>query len=142
MMTAPEIEQTYQSLLRRDFPHQECRLLRKKQDFDIEAFTNDLRVYWTSIAGFASSATRLAYRAQLQLYWGKQALAHSFFERHPEYAALEKNITEKKTPKLREQINLYEEQRKSLLLLLKQLCWLRSDVQVAPASTGKVARTA
>lgn len=134
MMTPPEIEEAYHALLRCAFPYKDCRYLGKKCEVDIEAFTNDLQGYWARIAGFASSAPQLPQRAQLQLYWGLQTLMHGFFESFPQYAELREAITEKKTPDLWEQMNIYEEQRKSLTFLLRQSCWLYADALSAAAS--------
>jgi hypothetical protein len=125
MMTPTEIEEAYHDQLRRGFPYDDCRYLKKKHGVDSEAFSADLEHYWADISGFASSATRLTRRSQLQILWGTESLSRSFFERYPQYADLQDLITPQKTPRLWEQMQAYEEERKSLIFLLDRALWVR-----------------
>ena len=124
MMTPAEIEQTYHLQMDRPFPYEDCRYLKKKCKVAVDAFAADLELYWADIAGFASSATRLTKRSQLQILRGTEALAKDFFERFPQYESLRKAITEKTTPKLWERMQLNEEERTSLMALLKHALWM------------------
>lgn len=125
MMTAAEIETTYHMQMRRGFPYDDCRKLKRKCAAIGDTFVADLEHYWADIAGFASSATRLDRRSQLQIHWGSESLARNFYERFPQYAPAQDVITPKNTPQLWDLMQLYEEERKSLVFLLKCALWLR-----------------
>jgi len=123
-MTPEEIEQTYELQMMRAFPYEDCRYLKKACSVSTDAFSADLNCYWSDIAGFASSATRLTRRSQLQILRGKESLAKDFFEHHPEHIVLRKAITAKTTPLLWERMRIYEEVRTALLPLLQRALWM------------------
>jgi hypothetical protein len=123
-MTPAEIEQAYSLQRDRPFPYEDCRYLKKKCKIQVDAFIADLELYWADIASFASSATHLTRRSQLQILRGTEVLSKDFFERFPSYADLRKAITVKTTPSLWERMQLNEEERTALLALLKRELWM------------------
>lgn len=124
MMTPAELEAAYNLQVGRAFPVADCRYLKKTCSKSTKDFEADLQQFFADVNGFASSATRLLRRTRDQLDRGIETLSLSFFERFPEHGVFRDAITLMTTPYLSAQIDLYEEQRKSLLILLKRVIWL------------------
>jgi hypothetical protein len=120
-MTPEEIESTTKRELRTGpFPYDDCRWLKNNKGAN-EDFIPDLDYYFSSIVGFAITASRLEQRdrQQLQSYWPYLKL--SFFERYSKHKLVESGINETDTPKLYRQLYIAEQIRVALLVIFDQL---------------------
>jgi hypothetical protein len=84
-------------------------------------FTSDLDLYSSDIDGFASSADTLAQRSEDQIDWAFRVCGKSFFETHPKYNPLRIKISKSLTPSLFTLLEICEEAREKLLILLRLL---------------------
>jgi hypothetical protein len=114
---AVEIAQTYNEQDRSPFPYEGCRWLRREFDGELENLIPDLDMWLSDIAGFSGQGKRLLNLPEEKVSHARGIMSLSFFEKHPEYAWLERHITESDTPDLYEKINLYERMRRMLVAL-------------------------
>ncbi len=102
------------------FPIEGCRALvalRFKQD----DLVPNLDVYFSTIAGYASSAATISTWAQERVERARDDLASSFLERYPDYEALFRDINDSTAPDLAWRLDLYEELRTKLLELIRRM---------------------
>jgi hypothetical protein len=113
-----EIEHLYRSEFGRGFPYRDCRLIATQCGIDAAVLIPDLDTYFSEIAGFSSSATRLHLRTPEQLRRGKYWLSKSFFARYPSLSPCEASISEAITHELWRRLQVADELRQGLLRLL------------------------
>ena len=124
MMTPAELEAAYNLQVNHAFPTEDCRYLKKACARSTKDLAADLQQYFADINGYASSASRFNRRTWDQLEHGVETLRLGFFERFPQHTVFREAITPVNTPYLWKLMDLYEEQRKSVLILLKRVMWL------------------
>jgi hypothetical protein len=103
------------------FPYEDCRHILESAGVGDSDLIPDLDTYFYEIWSHTTGVKRL-------LTWPKETLSNSiywrsmsFFERHPEYRALEPMITASEAPQLHARLELYERARQLLLALLGRL---------------------
>jgi hypothetical protein len=77
-MTPQEIERSYEQDLKTPFPYRDCGWLRAHTTYESGELTSDLNMYFSDIAGFASTATRLHERKLDQLTTNLPCLKMTF----------------------------------------------------------------
>ena len=128
-MTPTDIETLTRDELYGKFPYEDCHWLRNNTAAG-EELIPDLDIYFSDIAGFSSSASRLAERhiEQLEAYWPSMQL--NFFEKFPQHKPLQEKINETDTPTLARELRSAEIVRLELLPLIhKQIEAKRLDRQ-------------
>src|SRR5260221_6138942 len=101
------------------FPYEDCRTLLALSPGEYDGLIPDLDLYFSTIAGYASSASRVHSWSADGLRQLRQDLASSFFEDHPEYELLQRDISDDVTPNLSARLRLYDELRIELLQLAR-----------------------
>ncbi len=114
---AVDVAQTYNEQDRSPFPYEGCRWLRGEFDGEFENLIPDLDMWLSDIAGFSSQGLRLLNLSEEKVSHARGIMSLSFFEKHPEYAWLERHIIFSDAPDLYEKINLYERMRAMLVAL-------------------------
>ncbi len=124
-MELSEIEGIYRAKLLTRFPYEDIRNIRSSltdaERKRVEDINPDLDSYLSLIAGFASSATRIANRRTDQLKRALPFLNKSFFETFPDYEFLRDRITEKDAPGLYSQLEAAELLRIELAKLIRTI---------------------
>jgi hypothetical protein len=118
---ALKIAQTYDEEDRSPFPYEGCRWLRGEFDGELDNLIPDLDMWLLDITGFSSRGKRLLNLPEEKVSHARGIMSLSFFDKYPEYAWLERHITESDTPDLYEKINLYEGMRRMLVTLFDLL---------------------
>jgi hypothetical protein len=77
----------------------------------------DLDEYFSFIAGYSSSATRLNERSKDELRRAVPELRRSFFDKNPQYALLKDVIDDEEA--LSRQINIADELRLDLIIIME-----------------------
>lgn len=104
----------------REFPHEDCKTIAElATEYDwIKADLNTFFHSLWSLCWLAHSDKKLMNLSNEDLEKYEDWLDKSFFERFPEYTSAEQFITPMLTPKLYEALNVNEELRKLLSMLL------------------------
>ena len=118
---AKDVEQSYATRSRHPFPYKDCYKLQKLQPRLAHGLIPDLDLYFSFVAGYSSSATRLKNRPIEELRVAIPKLLKSFFDTMPRYRTLRKHITPKNTPELYEELRTINDLRRSLAVLMNQL---------------------
>jgi hypothetical protein len=113
---AEEVKRIYLEEAGGPFPYEGCRWL-KSEFGDFEGLTPDLNTWQMDIAGHSSMGKSVLSWSAEKVLQSRGAMSLSFFEKHPEYALLERHITEKETPDLFDKLSVYNRMRKKLLEL-------------------------
>jgi hypothetical protein len=114
---AIEIARIYVEEARGPFPYEGCRWLRSQ--FGVgENLIPNLDMWFSAVAGFCSRGKRLLSLFSIEIPDARGIVSLSFFDKHPEYALLERHITADAVPDLYEALKLYERMRTKLLELL------------------------
>jgi len=100
------------------FPYEGCRWLKCEFDDDLTELIPDLDLWFMGIAGYSSFAKRILSWPEEKVIQASGELSNSFFEEYPQYAWLERHITEANTPDLYEALHLSERLRKMLTEIL------------------------
>lgn len=114
---ALEAERIYIEEDRSPFPYDGSRWLLQDFEDEFEDFIPNLDMWCSYIAGYCSWGKRLVRWNEEKVLQARGVMSLSFFDMHPEYARLERLITESDTPDLYEQLRLYERMRKNLVIL-------------------------
>lgn len=100
------------------FPSEGCRWLKREFEANLDDLIPDLDMWFLNLAGYSSVVKRIPSWPEEKGQEVKGALAFNFFEEYPQYAWLERHITQANTPDLYEHLQLYEQLRKMLYELL------------------------
>jgi hypothetical protein len=119
-LRAQEIVEFYNTLPG-PFPYDDCRFVLGQGAEHADALIPTLDLYFSTIAGYASSARRIAHWSADRVVTAKADLANSFFENHPEYELLLRYIDRGSIPDLVEDLESYEILRLKLVKLLHEL---------------------
>ena len=121
MMTGAQLEEIYASRLKGPFPYEDCRWLAAHENQPAEDLIPELDMYFSNVAGYSSSASRLGERSRNALRTARETLAKDFFETYPALERYKSLITPGNTPKLYEQMRVTEQLRLGLLDVLGTL---------------------
>src|SRR5260370_3994239 len=99
------------------FPYEDCRWLRREFQGNLDGLIPDLDMWFFDIFGYASRGKRLMKLSDEEALRARAIMSLSFYEKHPEYAWLERHIVASDTPDLFEEMNLAERSRTMLLNL-------------------------
>jgi hypothetical protein len=80
-----------------------------------------LDAFFADVAGLCSTGSRLQERPRERLKRGKKFLKMGFFERHPELAHIQSQITPGQTPRLYDLLKYSEQARLALLDIFEVL---------------------
>jgi hypothetical protein len=118
-MTGIQIERLYTSRLAGPFPYAECRWLVDQEEQRDSGLVPELDHYFSSIAGYSSSASRLMERSSEALRTARNTLAKDCFEMYPDLQRYKNLITPEQTPVLYDWIRITEQLRLGLLGILE-----------------------
>ncbi len=116
---AEEVEKHYGSGFVGKFPYKDCYALQKMYPKQTANIIPDLDEYFSFIAGYSSSATRLSSRSKDELRYAVPKLRRSFFDKHPEYAAIKVAIAQSET--LSRRMDVVDELRRDLVVIMERL---------------------
>ena len=127
ILLAEEIKRTYEEEDRGPFPSADCRELMRDFPFDDHWFATYLDTYCSDIAGHCSWGKGILKWPAEKLRKSHGLLSFSFFDLYPQYANLQRLITDDETPDLFEELKLYDKLRRQLLVLLFELIRLHEE---------------
>jgi hypothetical protein len=113
-----QIEMLYRSEFGGGFPYHDCYLLADSMGLPREDLIPELDLYFSQIAGYVSSASRLGSRSPAEIEKALQVLGKDFFQVFPHLQFLQDRINEEETPDLFRRMRAVEEMRSRLLHLL------------------------
>lgn len=114
------IEALYEASFDGPFPYEDCREIAKLLGRSTEDLIPELDWYFSNIAGYSSSATRLRNRSPEELRDAARILSKDFFQYFPEEEAYRGLIDPVQTPRLHKRLIASEELRVRLLELLRE----------------------
>lgn len=109
MLKAQDVESLCARQFWGKFPYKDCYKLQKLKPRITHGLIPDLDLYLAFIAGYSSSATRLAERPREEIRKAIPKLKLSFFEKHPVYKPLKKLINARDTPSLSKYLRVANE---------------------------------
>ena len=115
-----ELSRLYGSI-KHPFPYEDCRKLQRQDPSRYEGLVADLDLYFKDIAGYCTWGEGILEWSKPEIEKALRILSGSFFEKNPDYSALESLITKENTPHLYEKLNSHEGMRATLLRLLSLL---------------------
>lgn len=118
---ARQIESLYQSSFTKKFPYADCYKVQREYPKITAALIPDLDAFFSFIAGYSSSATRMCKRPIDELKAAKRKLESSFFELYPVYRPIAEQIMSGNLPNLQESLRAADELRRYLLMLLSEI---------------------
>lgn len=122
MSELPErLEEHYKTELLGKFPLDDCRKLQIKEPVLKRELIPDLDSYFSFIAGYCSSATRLSRRPIGELRQAIPRLKRSFFDTYPQYAQVADSISAAETPALFELMRASDSARRDLIRIMETL---------------------
>ncbi len=102
------------------FPYAECRALARNTGTDYQSLVSDLDTYFYDVWSPANGAGRLPQKPEAWLCDLQKDLTLSFFERYPQYAALEKAINSEDAPLLSRRLADFDMLRRMLRAYLSE----------------------
>ena len=102
------------------FPYEGCRAVLALAPGEFEGLIPDLDLFFSRIAGHASVVSKINSWSSSRISQAKAELVNSFFEEHPEYELLQRDITDELAPDLAEQLRFYEHLRVEILKLARE----------------------
>ena|SRR5205807_5082712 len=127
------LQALYKADLLNPFPYDDCRKLLADKNGDFEDLVPCLDTFFSNIAGLCSWGKRSLTWTDEELERIGPQLQKSFFQKFPAFAPLEASISEKSTPKLFDQLLIYDLMRLTLLDILQDIKEAKKD------RTGKLA---
>ena len=115
---ASDLLNLYEEFCRTPFPYADSRKLLREETVQYEGLIPDLDMYFYNIASHCGGVKRIFKWPKSQALKAMENLSCSFFEKHPQYKALQAMITLTNTPDLFAKFELYERARALLLELL------------------------
>lgn len=120
----------YKTDLLYPFPYDDCRKLVAEKGKAFEGLEPSLDAYFAEVAGLCSWGKRSLTWSELKIDEYGSKLRKSFFQKYPAFASLEASIRSEDTPKLFNQLLIYDLMRLTLLDILP-------DIKKARAETSK-----
>lgn len=118
-LLAEDVQRRYAADFKGQFPYKDCYALQKTSPKLTESLIPDLDEYFSFIAGYSSSATRLDARSKNELHDAVSKLKRSFFDKHPNYRPLGEAIAQ--TVTLSRKIQVADELRRDLITIIERL---------------------
>lgn len=115
MTRAQRIKRRYQERAKSAFPTADIKALVADDGSAFSLLHGRIEMFLSGVAGYASSADRLARRPVEELQKAEEFLSQSFFDRYPEYGSLKARVTPQGTPLLFAEMKAAEENRIELL---------------------------
>ena len=115
------LEERYRSKMCVRFPYEDCRHLHKRFPSIADGLVPDLDMYFSFIAGFSSSASRLDERPYSQISSAIPRLRLSFFKANPQYNPLARELRTPECKRLFEALRDHDQARIDLLTIMKPL---------------------
>lgn len=116
---AAEVQKRYENDFVGKFPYKDCYALQKAYPQQTASLIPDLDEYFSFIAGYGSSATRLSARPVDELRNAVSKLNRSFFDKHPAYGPLEGAIAQ--TATLSRRMRVADELRRDLIRIIERI---------------------
>ena len=116
---AAEVEKNYSSRFVGKFPYKDCYAIQKTYPKQAASIIPDLDEYFSFIAGYSSTATNLGTRSKDELRNAVPRLRTSFFDKHPEYAAIKMAIAQSEA--LSRKMDIADELRQDLVVIMGRL---------------------
>lgn len=117
MLTGAQLEELYHLRFSESFPYADCRRIAS-QEQPQDDLVSALQIYFSTIAGLSSTASRLRQQPPSVLKKIREALGFDFFETYPSLNPYSKMISPRLCPKLYEQMSVAEQLRRGLLDLI------------------------
>ena len=102
------------------FPYEACRAVLALSPGELDGLIPDLDMFFFRIAGYASVVNKVDSWSASRVTQARADLANSFFEEHPEYELLQRDITDELAPDLAEQLRFHEHLRVEILKLARE----------------------
>lgn len=115
------LEQRYREERTAPFPHEDCRKLRQEYPLLTDGLVPSLDSYFSFIAGFSSSASKLTERPRSQLSDAIPKLKRSFFETYPQYLPLAEVLNPGKFEKLSLRLRSADGSRVDLITIMERI---------------------
>ena len=112
------LRELYQSDFLRPFPYQDCRKILLAEDNE---FIPSLDMYFSDIAGYCSWGKGILSWSAEKIDEAKNRLQISFFQKFPKFESLKSKISDTETPKLYNQMLIYELMRLTLIDILSEI---------------------
>lgn len=103
------------------FPNADCQKVARAAGIDYQSLVSDLDTYFYDVWSPANGVKRLSQKPTAWLCDLQADLQKSFFERYPQYAALEAVINPEDTPSLAQRLAAIDALRQCLLIYLSEL---------------------
>jgi hypothetical protein len=116
---AEAVERRYTSSFTGKFPYNDCYALQKMFPKLTAAIIPDLDEYFSFIAGYSSSATRMSTRSMAELRNAVPKLRKSFFDKHPAYEPLREAMAQTET--LSRKMCTADELRRDLVAIMERV---------------------
>jgi len=127
-----ELLHLFEEACRTPFPYADSRTLLSQDEERYENLIAHLDLYFSDIASHSGGVRRLLKWSNKMLLESQQKLRNSFFEKYPQYKALETLVTESTTPDLYAKLVIYEKMRTNLLILLSRCLQSNSNQFCSP----------
>lgn len=121
MKKGEQIEELYKSSFGGPFPYDDCRWLANRINKPSGDIIPELDWFLGYIAGYSSSASRLANRTLEELQSAERFLAKDFFHHFPDLEPYQCLIDKENTPRLYKFLTVSEQLRLGLLMLLSEI---------------------
>ena len=119
--TGRKVKEVFENEFLHAFPLEDVAKLGTVDPNSWDLLHGNLDVYFSSIAGYASSADRLSHRSKAELVQAREYLSRSFFERHASLVMYRDAITPTTTPCLYRDLEIAEELRHDLLVIINEI---------------------
>lgn len=104
------------------FPYEDCRKLLQEVGNKLYGdLVPDLNTYFYEIYSYSAGAKNLVTWSNEELAQSRKLFHKSFFDRYPQYAALQPIINQDNVPALAQRMSLYNQMRLSLTKFIKVL---------------------
>ena len=103
------------------FPNEECQTLAQAAGVDCQSLVSDLDTYFYDVWSPANGIKKLPQKPEAWLCDLQTDLKQSFFERYPQYAALQAAINPEDTPSLARRLAGFDALRQNLIIYLSEL---------------------
>ena len=126
---AQQIKERFNREFRHPFPTEDVEKLRLVDSKNLEQLHGELDLYFSFIAGYASSADRLARRSRAELITTRKYLSQSFFEKHGSLIVYRDAITQEFTARLFQELLTADKLRHELLAAINGILEKGSEFQ-------------
>jgi len=108
-------------LTQRPFPSADCYKLIRQVKQILDGLNACLALYFSAIAGYASSAKNIALWTTERKRSARKDLARGFYDQYPQFQIIRPLVSSANVPDLYADFRLYERAREILLTILSKL---------------------